>query len=580
MNKPFFPLKKQTYRLRVFLGKQIPFSVHQVCKNAFMWMLIFTMSCGFSYHILAQPSADMPLYKYKSNKTPYALYAGSFGMNLSFSEDELHTLAENFEALYGAWDMTFEQAEKLRSIHPNFSILAYKGNWILSRLDRDFVDAGHPNEILYYRAGNLKNTITTTDSVFEMYDLFGGLLPSTAHRDSNLTYWVADTQYYNTFLRIGNEFVKILRVENEKVYVKRAFFNSTASAHQANAIVLAPVYGKAPAVDSKHGYTYRHDERSTLRWNALLKGLSAEYEELGAGIWIDILIGNLSHYTINGETCLSERIWDIEKDTIYVPIARAKNTEKGIKYMQDEFFKTYGKYPVIWGNNMMFPVNLQHDRLQMLLQTPEKPRPVDGFAMENCFAQYGYGGHSGKEFMYESYQDWINVVQAIMYTGEIKVSARPLMMDGGIDNKKFAALPKARRHELFMYGYASYLMAVKVENDGTIYSQFGFCPYVYHENENTTLELDDCFMWDIGKPVDNFASTDVLKYQLPETRLFAREFENAIVLVNPSDSAQNNVSLSKWEQKLRDAETQKSVSESITIAAHTGRILFFNSAKK
>ena len=200
--------------------------------------------------------------------------------------------------------------------------------------------------------------------------------------------------------------------------------------------------------------------------------------------------------------------------------------------------------------------------------------------MENCFAQYRYGGHSGKEFSYESYDSWQQNIQSIMYAGELKVAARPLIMDGGIDNKKFAMLPKERRHELFMYGYASYLMAVKVEADNRIFTQFGLCPFVYTEGSSPYVEVDSCFTWDIGKPAETYASVDYLKYQIKDLKAFARRFENGIVLVNPSDEDIKNIPLKTWGGALKDPGTHSEIRKTIDLPAHSGRILLYPSKQK
>ncbi len=531
------------------------------------YLLIHAM---FSF---AQTRPDQHLAKYKDNNTPYPLYAGSFGMKLKFTDADIKLLGENFDALYGSWDLDYKTANKIRSVNPDFDFLAYHGNWRVSGKDLQYVENGHLDEILYYRAGILENEISAKEKLISIEDLFGSVIPSSAHVDSSKSYHENSEFKFITFLKIGKEYMRIQKVEGQKIEVERAWSNSKANNHKKGTPILIPVYGRAPDPDSKRGYEYRQDERSMLRWERFLSDIKKDYNKHGGGIWIDILIGNLAHYAVSGETLPVNRIWDLERNQRYDPIDRAKNAERGIRFIQEAFFKEYGKYPVIWGNNMMFPTNLQNDRLRMLLKTDEKPRPIDGFAMENCFAQYGYGGHSGKKFMYTSYNDWQLSLQSIMYTGELKVSARPLIMDGGIDNKKFASLPKERRHELFLYSYASYLLGVKVEEDGSIYTKLGLCPFVFQEDGNHYAELDPCFLWDIGLPRETYKSQEYLKYKMEGRKVFVRKFENGIVLVNPSEDIEENIDLDSYGKGFINPDVPGKTISKITVKPRNGVIL-------
>ena len=524
----------------------------------------------------SQTLPEQKIYKYGENRTPYPLYAGSFGMELEFNDATIETLAKNFEALYGSWDIDWATARAIRQLNPDFNLQSYHGNWRVDGRDRQYVEDGHLDEILYYRLGNLHTNISSSDTVLVLDDVFGGILPSTAHFDSSSTYRYDKLLYYITFLKIGDEYLRIIDTNATGVQVNRGFQNTLATAYKKGTPVLAPVYGRAPQAGTERSYDYRHDARSNLRWKSFLRSLLYDYNKHGGGIWIDILIGNLSQYAFTGETLPAERIWDIEKNQAYDPVDRAKHAEAGIRYVQDMFYQIYDTYPVIWGNNMMFPITADNDRLRMLLQTNEKPRPIDGFAMENTFAQYGYGGHSGKEFMYETYDDWQQNVRSIMYMGELKVSARPLIMDGGIDNKKFSQLPKERRHELFMYGYASYLMGVKVEEDGSVFSQFGLCPFVYNEDGNHSIEVDPCFTWDIGKPAETYASEDYLKYKIVDGKVFVRKFEKGIVLVNPSDEPEAGISLKKYGKLFVNPDSSEENITKVTLVPHQGMILLYS----
>ena len=529
---------------------------------------------------IAQPTPDMHISSYGDDKTPYPLYGGIFGVDIELNDSSIKLLGENFDAFYGAWDIDMTEANRVREIDPNFEFISYRGNWKVSGTDRDWIDLGNQNNILYYKLGTLKASINPKDNQLSIDSLFGSLVASTAHKDSACLYYVDKIIRFNTFIKVGNELVRITHVDSNKITVVRGFSSTTPENHNAGTVVLAPIYGRPPRTNSRKAYEYRHSDNSMLRWKYMLRASIQSYLYHGGGIWIDILIGNLSHYAMSGETIPPELIYNAETMKPYDKLSRAKDAEAGIKYIQETFYSIYDKYPLIWGNNMMYPVNTEHDRTLMLWQTELKPRPINGFAQENSVAQYGYGGHSGKKFFYASYKEWQETLQSNMYCGENKLANRPIIMDGGIDNKKFALLPKERRHELFVYGYATYLLGVKVEADDKIYSKFGLCPVVLNEDDSYHFELDPCFTWNIGRPVETHASQDYMKYKLKNRTVFLRKFENGIVLVNPSDKLEENISLKAFGKDFINPDAPNKAINKVNLDANNGMILLYKSAMK
>ncbi|MCG8697507.1 MAG: hypothetical protein MI922_05595 [Bacteroidales bacterium] len=537
------------------------------------FLVILLIACSSILNTYAQPTEDMHIPKYGDDKTPYPLYGGSFGIDIKLNDADIQFLADNFNAYYGSWKIGMEEADKLRSIDPQFDLLSYRGNWRIGYSDRDWVDNGNRNEMVYYRVGFLKNSINIDDNKIVIDSLFGALIASDAHPDSLTTYKIGEEYKFNTFLKIGEEYLRIDSVNANIAFVNRGYDNSKAFKHKAGSLILAPIYGRPPQPEGIKPYEYRQSEHSMLRWKEMLRDVLENYHTHHGGIWIDILIGNLSHYAMSGETVPPELIYNPVTNKVYNKLERAMDAEKGIKYIQDLYYTIYGKYPLIWGNNMMYPIDHEHDRVRMLKSTSVKPRPINGFAQENSVAHYGYGGHSGKLFMYTPYEEWQLTLRSNMFCGENKLSNCPIIMDGGIDNKKFAKLPKERRHELFMYGYATYLLGVKVEDNGEIYSKFGLCPVVLDTEKTYHFELDPCFTWDIGKPIETHASKDYLNYKLDKHDVYVRKFENGIVLVNPTEKSAENVSLKKYGKYFVNPDVQEQKISKVSLAPRQGLIL-------
>lgn len=368
--------------------------------------------------------------------------------------------------------------------------------------------------------------------------------------------------------------MKIITVNGNEVTVIRGFDKTIAQEYDANTPILSAVYGTAPTPTMKEEVTYRNDEATTLRWDNIYNSLDTEYQKNKGGVWIDIVVGNLSQFAQSGETVPANRIWDLKNQKIYDPTYRASMSEIGIKYMQDKFKTKFGFFPVIWGNNMLFPTSLEDGRIKMLIPTAIKPRPLDGFAQENAYAGYGTGGNSGDSFNWTGYEEWKKNLQSIIFMGEQKLAACPLVMDGGKDNGTFAKLPAERKHKLFMYCYTSYLLGVKVESDGKIYSKLGLTPVV-DENGKINMNVDPCLTFDIGKPTETLGFQEFEKYKIPNREVWVRKFENGIVLVNPTDKNEEDIDLTVFGKSFSNPDNKLNFLNTISLAEHSGAILYF-----
>ena len=536
-------------------------------------LLLSLCPLALGFPLCARPAPDQFIPRYQSDATPYPLYAGKFGESPEWTPARLRLLAENFDAFYGTPAFTAEQVKQLRAIKPRFQVINYKGTWAIR--DIETYERNHRRDVLYYRAANLKAAVSSSATTIELSDLIGALLPSTAAPGATVSGKTAAGFRYVTWLLLDQELLRIESVNGTTLTVTRGFADTTAVAHAAGIPVLAPVYATPP---TDAGLRYRHDPAVPLRWQALLASAEADFASHGGGIWIDIITGNLSTNTVNGAPIPMNRRWDFRTHRGYTEAAWDRAAEVGTRLMQEGFRATHGFYPIIWGNNLMHPVALDRaspGRLGLLLATPDKPRPLDGFALENCYGGYGTGGNSGKEWSWKTLDEWQLTLRSLMFLAELKVSARPLMLDGGRDNNNFAAEPEAFRHQVLLYGYCSYLLAVKVEPDDRIFSMIGFTPIVSPKSgTERRLELPPWFQWDLGRPAETRASADFAGYRLPGKAVFQRRFANGLVLVNPADTGTETVTLA---QPCFDPITGTEVAQ-LTLPAKTGRILLTPSA--
>lgn len=526
---------------------------------------------------MAQPAPGMPVARYGDDETPYPLYAGTFGGDPEWTPEALDGLARQFDALYGNFDISREQADAVRSIKPDFQFAKYRGTWRTNSFgSAKTIEEKYRDRIQYYRVGDLAKALNEQSATVELSDMFGSLVASTAAPGRPSSYFENGECKFVSWIEIGGEFMRLESANGAKAAVARGFAGSPPAAHAAGTPVLAPVYSTPPVPGMREEVCYRADPADSLRWETLLADASEQYAKNGGGIWIDILTGYLSQQAMSGENVSrSPRLWNRRENQPYDKLAWELYAEEGIHAIQEGFRQAHGRYPVIWGNNLLHPLDPAAPDLRMLQATAQKPRPIDAFAQENCYFGYGSGGESGSDFSWVSAERWRVNLQSIMLMGELMVAAAPLSGDGGKDNSTFAKQSREFRNQVLFFSYASYLMAVHVEPDGRIYTKLGLCPVAEDESGKRSLEIPEFLRWPIGRPAETLRSAECDGYRMSGSDVWARRFEHGLVLVNPRDSeTPARVEFGRTYLDIDPLTGEARKVESIEMPAKTGRIVF------
>ncbi len=528
----------------------------------------------------AQPAPDMPVASYKDDLTPYPLLAGKYGNDPAFTLNELTLLARNFDALYGGYknNLTKQKVDQLHGLNPNFQVVQYRNGASTGKISPPLsdIEQEHKNDLLYYLTGNAGSALDATATTLTIRNLFGTLVASTADPGRTIGYFTNRVFKFATWLKIDDELMRIETANNNTstmvatVAITRGFGGTLAAPHASSAPVLAPAYFVAPVPGMTTEVSYFNDPAAPLIRQYLSEAAEAEYQTAHRGIWIDILGGDFNCITMGGEKMNAAHKWDARKGRIYSALDWARYSEEGVNFIQTSFFNAHGFYPVIWGNNLGWPIDPNDTEIRMLKSTAEKPRPIHGFSQEAEIGSFP-AGITESDYELFNFATWTNNLRSTMLMGEMKVAAVAVCMDAGSQNANFAQLPNAVRHRLLLYGYASYLMAVRVEPDGRIYSKFGFTPLVDSGTGTPSIQLDPLFLYDIGRPVETRSSSDNLGYMLPGQRTFKRRFENGIVLVNPGDNP-GAVEMITLGQACLDPDSGNIVTQ-VSLAAKTGKVL-------
>lgn len=520
------------------------------------------------------------------SKTPYRLILPIFGPVIHFTEADLVKIGENFDLCYGHLP-SMDELDRIRSVNPGFLALRYYGTWTsagvleypLQCLESEYRDA-----FLHYRVAVLDQDIDSLQDRFRIREVTGAITTGTAHPDSSFSYTEDGITRYHTCLRVDEEYMKITGWEGDTVTVERGFFGTCTAPHREGASVLSPLYNTDPNSD-RQAFAYQLDPAHPLRWKYLAGACIMDMEHHGAnGIYIDILGSNTLRATrMDGVVTLD--YWDRTLDSDYTFENFRKASEKGVDLIQDSVYAVTGRYPVIFGNNMTAYTyrDGKHDRYKFLTSTPEKPRPIDGYMIEDCWG--GYTIDQWIEFDTEgrkvipvkaspgtdNYRNWAMNLRELVDCGQNGWGAAPQMINGGMKNYAFEFLSMEEQHGWFLWAYASYLMGVHVEEDGTTSTWQGITARITGDPYRR-ISIDPVLQWKIGDPVLTLGPEELDGYKITG-RTYLRPFTNGVVLVNPYlDDDPVTVDLTDYGGPYINPDSGELIRE-IRMKAGSGRIL-------
>lgn len=482
------------------------------------------------------------------SKTPYRLYLPLFGPQVQFSQQDLIMIAENFDLCFGHLPSTME-LDYIRGINSEFQAIRYFGSWTHTCLKDQYTLQEFEQQLrdamLYYRAAILKDSISASQSRFAIRDLAGDMLPGTAHPDSTWSYVENGVVRFHTFLRLREECMRIVRLEGDTLEVERGFFGTVQAPHGEGSSMVSPLYNTNPNSPDRQSFAYHLDPQHPIRWQYLAGECLEDMTQSGAdGIYIDILGSNTLRAT-RMDGVITSGYWDRRLDSAYSRSNYRKASELGIDFIQDTVHATLGTWPVIFGNNMTATTFRDgiHDRYKFLVPTEEKPRPIDGYMIEDAWG--GYTIDQWVEFDADGtkivpakatpgthgYRNWEMNIREVMECGENGWAAAPQMINGGMKNYAFEFLTMEEQHDWFLWACASYLLGVVVNEEGSTSTWQGITARI-SDQYSRRIMIDPCLQWKIGTPALTQGYQELEDYKVTG-HTYLRPFSNGVVLVNP-----------------------------------------------
>ena len=378
----------------------------------------------------------------------------------------------------------------------------------------------------------------------------GGLVASTSAGDKSvLNQESGVVESYVTWLRIGDEYMKLLKVEpvcelpciypDAQVTVERGLWHSPKRSHGTDTSVLAPIYhGEGchpqPKKLSPEGSCLRYAWDPARPYVA--EYLADAYNSSYDGLWLDCF-GATPHLAYNAiGNDMRKFIWNVADDVKYGLDGYVAAQHTLVERVRELTAKRGATH--LYANNVDRWVSAP-----VLL----KPRVLlDGGAKESFAIRVNENepctaGTAVPQQVYPVEEiDWIANMNQVMNLSAAGLPTMPIIGDAGCRSPQLVRAPN--REELEDFGYASFLLAA-----GTRTSMYGIVPYYFRNatkghTGGVFIKIHPRYFYPIGAPMQtkgylagqsSFQSMDLEGYRVAPCT-FARLFETALVLVNPT----------------------------------------------
>lgn len=502
----------------------------------------------------------------------YRMFSVSGGKIPELSAAELDLFARTFSAAHGGFSR--EQIEALKARNPGIELVNYMNSTYTRTADEAReIEGRDKSMVCLTRAGALAGDIGADERSFRIMPAGSKTVKvraSTVEGDVSKS-----TKAFVCWIAIGGELMRVdaFDATSGQVTVTRGYAGGGAArAHRAGELVFSPVYVGQPHQKGGSAGNFPGGKAAHLRYcldpfsenaNRFLAEIALDTVKRGFdGPWLDTCnAGDFNLCNVLGEAA---RPWDwrntpgsADGPAEYPPTVFRDGQDAKMAFIQNYLKAKTGRWPVLLVNNLRSDdvLNPEHGRgmAKLLISTPEKPRPVDGFCMENFFSSSRRGN--------------FDKLMTALRTGiQLDLAVMPNLHDAGAFSVRDTEPDNADRAQLEAYAYACYLMAV-LPDQARRKAMFGTYAF-YSKDGRRYVKVDPQYFWPIGRPLDAWTDpAGYTAYAIGE-RLYRREFEHATVLLNAGKEAAT-VELGRAMTDPRDGAAV----ERVTLPAASGRIL-------
>ena len=517
-----------------------------------------------------------------SGRPVYPLYAIVSGRP-DWTADDISTVAANFTAAQSGFHG--DVIQKLHAVNPRFKAVKYLNSHEAGGANIPWIERCCRDQILQYWAGNLSAPVAASDTAIQLVNATG-IPASTAAGDYSDD--GNSAAKYVMFLRIDDETLRVNGVRQGgdagtlTVEVGRGLDGTAPAAHDAGAVVRAPVYNKNfPGFAAQGTLRYALDPTTALATEWLAINTSAAVRDGGFdGSWYDCF--SASSFSANAAD--GSRVAQNPAH----PASMAWNAAASRPYTPDDFGAAnlarlqrvwaqvnLSSPPMILANNMHAPQYAPGTgNLRSFLEATGGRRPLDGYSQESfAGAETGGCGSPTGTLTYASSKQLYANLRVLADAAQRGLSSYPMVASAGCESTALEGMGAAR-DAFEHFGYALYLMGV---NSTTGPTRLGVPAFYKPSVESTAryARVHERYFWRVGEPSQHAA--DVREYVATSgcTRCvtLARNFTAAVVLLNPEDEP--DVLHLRRAGRFVDPLTGERFAQGDTVAVanKTGRIL-------
>ncbi len=511
----------------------------------------------------------------------YPLYAIASG-SPELSEADIEVLAGNFTLVQA--NLSEDVISKLHKVNPEFKAVRYFNSTYTSGADMVQMAEGEYRQALtMFKVAQLESGVDDHVASFVLKPVSQGkpisLRASTV--SGNLSSDASgrpSTKHYVTWIRIGDELMRIDSFDRgtSHIYVTRGFDGTKSEAHDADSPVFSPIYlGSTNDTGAWPGgpgdfLRYAFDPSNSAGVARLMDGMVEAFSDGYDGFWLDIC--SASPFNMCDSDGQHVTPWDFRTGQLYNKDTYREGQEIKVRTIQDAIHEKYGRWPVMIANNMKartFELG-EGGQKQMLIPNKLKPRPIEGYCIENYAGGFAARASKRKGKVGPDYHDlekWRDNQMMLMTCAQEGLAAYPMIANAGSKSEMLEGLG-AVRDQFETFAYASYLLCIEKDSP----TRLGL-PALYKENGRRFAKLHPRYTWPIGGPVETVSPAKLDKYKVEGRHSYRRYFINGVVLVNPSDKDDKEIKFDGGG--FINPETGKRI-KSVQMKAHTGKILLRN----
>ena len=509
-----------------------------------------------------------------SDETPlYPLYAiESYTHGYSLSDSDCQVMATNFSYMQAKY--ITEELQLLKKVNPDFQVVSYINSGIATS---DLMEKAGRLNSSYYLCGELTSDVGLTD-----YKIVMAPSPHVSPLKASTTNGNFSSLHgYVTFLRIGDELMKILRVETSStnettVTITRSFANTSAQHYSNKSLVFCPVYHSTnyPDGNSNSSIIYTLDPGQQLAVDVLVNHTLTSVDQGYRGSWFDLFsAGQFNAVDMGGKHVKAS--WDFKTNQPYTRQRLLQAQKNRLSTIYRQCYEVMDHYPTLLANNVAGSYWADDGDGKQLVEKTSSFRPLDGYSLE-AFCGYEDAdnhsssscGPSGLILSWQPFDKWLQNVQIVMDAAQSDVAIFPMIASAGCQSIALELVNTTLRNKFENFAYASYLLAVEKPSGAT---HLGL-PAFYQSKGSRYAFVHPRYLWPIGAPTKTVNPEHITDYQPNNHISFVRPFSNGIVVVNPHNQTDNNLSLNGT---YHDPTTGQIVT-SLTADSQSGYIFLLN----